>query len=933
MTDNRPAVEVFIAALFDRRPAGSWLSGFATCQGKPNSTPWATSTATMVDDFIYLDEAGFDVYIGVATQKHQRSGRGTSADAVSIGALWLDVDVAGPGHAAANLPATMSEAIAWVYETAPVPPSALVASGGGLHVWWLLEEHLAAADAVVLLDRHKTWWMAKASERGWHLDSVFDLARVMRVPGTTNRKTGVPVEVVAIEHDWELRYIAPALLEAMPAVSVPIPLDTPTHHSRIVNGDGVFEELPGDSFNRQRTCGDVLAAEGWTLTKRTGKSEHWRHPNAHYDTSAEVFTDNGTCKVYTSSIPGLDPAAGPEPPFGLWAHLVHGGDFQRARQAAELDGYGRRRISSRPSVGAAALAPTDIWPDPLPLSDGPEGMPPWPVHVLPAWIGDHVLAVADAMRVPADLPAQFAIGALATVAMGNARIRIKPSWSEPLNVYLAIAAPSGMGKSPAVNLMTAPLRRLQHELVEAWEAEQEATADLPVPKKPKPRLLATDASPEVLAMLLAEHGNRIAMLSSEAELFDMVSGAYNQRPNLNVYLQAWDGQSFEVDRKGGNGTVRIALHLEQPLLTLCSAVQPSVLESVGRKGDLTGRGFLQRFMWARVEETERPDVYGQIAGDDAVAATAPDYAERLIELGHRLHAWLVEAELIMDRPARLAFAEWADALEARRWSGDLEHVAEFTRKLRGTVARIAGLLHLADGRSPREPVTTATVTRATELGDYWAAQARAIAVAQTIEHGDTVAAERLMAWAQRRSIDTFTAREAHRFLHSSFNRNGRYRQISEAESVLDLLEERRWVRLEDGAYGSMTVRVRPDLAARQSRDSARQSTVRPGRSLEARATIARQSTSAARQSFTDRDVPESYDSESEGSSRDRRANPTPSEQEEQPIVARVSRGPRDTLSPGSAEEINENSRLSRAPIREKNQTSNPNTPLAHEDLL
>jgi hypothetical protein len=65
--------------------------------------------------------------------------------------------------------------------------------------------------------------------------------------------------------------------------------------------------------------------------RRTPKSERWLHPNAYYDTSAKVFLDNGTCKVYTSSIPGSIPLRA-ETPFGLGTHLVHGRDFSRACQ-------------------------------------------------------------------------------------------------------------------------------------------------------------------------------------------------------------------------------------------------------------------------------------------------------------------------------------------------------------------------------------------------------------------------------------------------------------------------------------------------------------------------------------------------------------------------------------------------------------------------
>src|SRR5690606_18730954 len=115
--------------------------------------------------------------------------RGGQTDALSIGVLWIEVDVQDPGHARVDLPATLAAAYELV-EACPMWPTAVVESGGGIHVYYALQRRLTVAEALPVLALWRDYWRGAASERGWHIDSVWDVARVLRVPGTSNWKTG-----------------------------------------------------------------------------------------------------------------------------------------------------------------------------------------------------------------------------------------------------------------------------------------------------------------------------------------------------------------------------------------------------------------------------------------------------------------------------------------------------------------------------------------------------------------------------------------------------------------------------------------------------------------------------------------------------------------------------------------------------------------------
>jgi hypothetical protein len=222
-------------------------------------------------------------------------------------------------------------------------------------------------------------------------------------------------------------------------------------------------------------------------------------------------------------------------------------------------------------------------------------------------------------------------------AVGTSKGRIKVNltgsrWTENTNIYSVCAMPPGAGKSPVFKTMTGCLVDLQTELMDmAAQTVREAEAkkelldrkakaafdkaakldasdhdmlqavdlkaqaeDIQIP--PKPRLLAEDTTPEALVQLMAQHGGRMALLSSEGGIFDMMAGQYADQgkvANLAVYLQGWSGDAITQDRVG-----RAAIRIKEALLTVCVTTQPVVLARLGENPELAGRGLPVRFMFA-----------------------------------------------------------------------------------------------------------------------------------------------------------------------------------------------------------------------------------------------------------------------------------------------------------------------------------------------
>lgn len=142
------------------------------------------------------------VYYGVG-KRNEGAKEGKKADVMSVPALWSDIDVGKHGWD--------YEKIARAFYDLPgcLQPSALMHSGGGLHAYWLLDEPFVfekdnwegdadhwRGEVIAFEEVNKKF----AHHTGG--DNVFDITRVLRLPGTFNARRNKACHVVYF-HRWQ----------------------------------------------------------------------------------------------------------------------------------------------------------------------------------------------------------------------------------------------------------------------------------------------------------------------------------------------------------------------------------------------------------------------------------------------------------------------------------------------------------------------------------------------------------------------------------------------------------------------------------------------------------------------------------------------------------------------------------------------------------
>lgn len=178
---------------------------------------WAVDAAEFANKAYALDSGGDDAYFGISLRKTGlgKFVRGLESDLTYALGVGIDVDVVVDGiESKKKRFATVQEAVACVAEAVPLPPTMIVHSGGGLHMHWTYKEPFeitAEQDrnlaSNVAMEWNKRVAAAAREAGGYSVDSVFDLTRVFRIPGTLNRKIpGNPRLVKLLEFDAALRY-------------------------------------------------------------------------------------------------------------------------------------------------------------------------------------------------------------------------------------------------------------------------------------------------------------------------------------------------------------------------------------------------------------------------------------------------------------------------------------------------------------------------------------------------------------------------------------------------------------------------------------------------------------------------------------------------------------------------------------------------------
>ncbi len=400
---------------------------------------------------------------------------------------------------------------------------------------------------------------------------------------------------------------------------------------------------------------------------------------------------------------------------------------------------------------------------PIPLPDELSPVEPFDFALLPETLRPWAEDISERIQCPPDFVAAGIMTSLAAV-LGR-KVAVRPQehtdWTVIPNIWAIVVGRPGVMKSPALEAVLAPLKRLAADATESYataieefnttqvaaklrreNAEKKARkmlledpdADLltvlavdevafPVQK----RYMANDSTPEALGELLRQNPN--GLLVYRDEIVSLLKGLdrEDRAEGRGFYLTAWNGDaSFTFDRIGRG----LNLHIDAVCLSLLGGTQPGRLsEYIGHavRGGTGDDGLIQRFgllAW--------PDTVGKWKDvdrwpDNDAKNRAYKVFEHLcnidpISIGARQDTDINgnpdgPPYLRLSPSALELFQEWRTDLETRLRSGDLHQALEsHYAKYRKLIPALALIIHLADNESG--PVTENAMLKALAWGEY-----------------------------------------------------------------------------------------------------------------------------------------------------------------------------------------------------------------------
>ena len=529
---------------------------------------------------------GTNYWFGINPMRPEATGRGGAKDVLRLTGLYADLDVKDKGFI------DKQSALAFVDYCSQIlgtNPALVIHSGNGIQPIWALEDDPTVSndEAQAILKWFGNFIQMEADQNlGFKPDSVFDLSRVLRIPGTKNLKDPKQSKLTSLDlpDNWRPLSVS-EVMDTLGARSIPVTVTPSGNHAVVPLKDWPVGETcpyvetmiaawPSDEPTAGRHQWAASQVFRLTAALRMGcvSREDYKKAANILQARLKEMRDRGICgekgETPVYEVPSLAkwaaaeassrPKVEIEQELGLHNHAGSDADANRVN-IDELAAAIKRDRSAR-SASQGSIDELE------PLSAGDIEF--WESRPLLAWINQ---LAKENMAVPVAVLATF----LARYA-AELPPQTRTSTGACLNLFVGLYGRSGTGKSTAMRA------------VKQCGVDWKASGGVPGSGEGVGRYFA--AYDSVTKSWVSKTDNAYFEMDEISTLL----GAKARKGNTleGILNCAFTGESLQITY----GSQDKSFKVDSYSMSLVAGVQPGIADEVASR---TETGFAQRFLWVK----------------------------------------------------------------------------------------------------------------------------------------------------------------------------------------------------------------------------------------------------------------------------------------------------------------------------------------------
>lgn len=339
-----------------------------------------------------------------------------------------------------------------------------------------------------------------------------------------------------------------------------------------------------DDYNNKTNIFDVIDGE-FDIVKTLSDKYIIRRNGATSPHSGYVYKDSGC--MYLFSTGTIYPNEKLISPFSAYTIKYHNSDFSASAKELYKKGFGSRIVKKVEALSMPAPKLKDVR---------------FPVDIFPTEIQNYILECHRTLDHSIDYMGCSFLWVLSVIIGNSIKIKVKNGWNESAVVWFVVVGKAGIGKTPSISSIVAPLEKENAREVRKYNKEQEKyheyreldkneKANAEKIKKPnKTQFIAEDITLEALVEMHAENKNAVAVFKDELAGWVKDMNKYRTGSDLEFWLSSWSGKSVNHSRKTAKSSF-----IAKPSISVIGGIQPAIFDNFYTE-DNKDNGFIDRML-------------------------------------------------------------------------------------------------------------------------------------------------------------------------------------------------------------------------------------------------------------------------------------------------------------------------------------------------